>query len=241
MGNVSTFELMLSLGFRTGKDRSDVCSFDFGNFELSACSGLNAYAQPTVLLMDILPSHGCALNYELPETMDSLEQGMAWIAHYLDKKFLGKFEPAYPVDWLDEGRLNQHLLPWEIERAAYKARPCCRVGREWAKVGLRTLAKVLSNTPSMERVVFSFDGEILQIRAGRELMAMPGKGTPWPEKYAIRAYKIGGHILRRLARDPVEFSVWKDALTIGSYRYDGITPVAERGNPQLSLFDPAGE
>src|SRR5215471_20807474 len=68
---------------------------------------------------------------EMPREVESPEQAIAFVTWCLDNNADdGKFQPAFPVWWLEVGRKNQALLPWvrdliasKKQQIAYGARP----------------------------------------------------------------------------------------------------------------------
>ena len=115
---------------------------------------------------------------EMPEEVESPEQGVAWITWCLDEHAPGRlFVPAWDVPWLAIGRQYKHLLPWERQRAAYAARPQCSVRRDFAAWGLRYLAQLLAEADEDTLVTFSFDGEVLLITRWRETHGDAGAGN----------------------------------------------------------------
>ncbi|MGD0226228.1 MAG: hypothetical protein ABSF71_28175 [Terriglobia bacterium] len=132
---VSTWELLRGLGFANDPTlASDVLpglSFDFGNFRLRAISGTNRHFVNVVLLSGGMVTERsiCEVECEIPPEVESVEQGMAWIAWCLDDAAGGRFEPLAAPQWLKEGRQYLHLLPRKRRMAAYAARPQCVVQR----------------------------------------------------------------------------------------------------------------
>ncbi len=238
--SVPTWSLLQEIGF--GPDNgvvSDVrpgLSFDFGNLKLSASCVLSRCFREVVLLTGKLLTDrtGCLICDEMPRVLESRELGLAWLAYCLDKAAGGRFEPANETEWVAQGRLHRHLLPWEQESAEYAARPCCYVQRPWARVALKTLAEHLATTERNSAVVLEFDGEVLKIRCAEEIIAMPASGKQWPHRFSIAARSLG-HLPKRLMRDPVEFSVSKTTLTISRRHFALVaTPNAPTTTPELS-------
>lgn len=118
--------------------------FDFGNFKLAAHAFMNMRFQPVVSFSGVLstPRSLAEVCFELPRMLASRELCAVFLAYYLDNAAAdGVFHPARDFGWLLEGRNHRHLLPWEVERAAYKARAHCTVQRDWLRLVLKTLAE----------------------------------------------------------------------------------------------------
>lgn len=224
------WDILKSLGFKEDpnviSDSKPGLSFNFGNFKLSAGHLLNMSFQDVVLLSGIMstPRTIAEVDCQMPQEVESWEQGVAWVTWCLDNQGRRIFKPEIPVPWLEEGRKYRHLLPWERQRAAYADRAYCTVQREWARVGLRDLAEQMANSDDMDTVTIEFDGEVLKIRCNDMLIAMPANGNSWPPKYAIKVRQLR-HLPKRLMHNLVGFSIWEDALTINNYRYPGVVSI----------------
>lgn len=236
---VATWDLLRTLGFTEGdtviSDLRPSLSFDFGKFKLSASSCTSPRFVPVVLLtgaMVTADSFG-EVQCELPPEVESVEQGMAWLAWCLDAAAGGRFAPRAAPAWLREGRLRLHLLPWNRESAAYDenvacdaydARPRCAVRRDWARVALRTLGGLLTMVDDEAPVIFRFDGTVLTIRCAGKLTAMPAEGLAWTQPYSIRAGALR-MLPKRLMSDSVHISIRNSVLTIGNQCYKPVVAI----------------
>jgi hypothetical protein len=237
---LATVDVLLALGFEPVSDPLPRLSSDFGNCQLRAGEVTNLYGK-VVMFGGVLatPRTIAEVDFTIPTRVASREQCVAMIAYYLDRSAHGKiFKPTNPVCWLDEGRLNKDLLPWEVERAKrvleeapYRARPRCLVLREWARLAFRTLRFYLDpESPDAVGdeipVVFLFKNSILTIRCNSELVAMAGRGEDWPQKFAV-----GAEHLRQPPKPfrggIVEVSFWDGELRINDQFY----PVIEDALP----------
>lgn len=227
---IPTWELLLYLGFVS--DQSLISGipggliFDFGNFRLAANQLINMRCQSVVLLDVVMTSSRSITEVacEMPLEVESWEQGVAWVTWCLDNHSGGEFRPAHPVAWLNTGRQNRHLLPWEQQMAAYKSRPHCIVQRDWARVALRNLAEQLTTADDSAEITIQFDGEILTIRHTGKLIAMSALGNPWAHQYAIHAGALR-RLPKRLMREMVGISIWETALIIDSYSFSGVVEI----------------
>ncbi len=212
---VSTWNVLRAIGF-TEIDGCRLC-FDFGNFQLEAVQGITLLAVPVVQISGVLSSDRiiAMVSHDLPSELESYEQGLAFLTYYLRRHV--RHLSRVP-DWLHEGTHYQHLLPWERERAAYRARPHCLVQREWLRVALKTLAKRLATVSDDAAVTFQFDGGVLTIRCAGKPIAMAGEGDPWPRSYAVEAGSIR-KLPTRLMQENVEISIWERSLVVGNRRY----------------------
>ena len=226
---LQTWEVLKELGFQADPTvvYSDIrpgLSFDFGNFKLSASAVMGRRFQDVVLFTGVLSTQRSLseVQFEMPRRIESREKCAAWLAWTLDKHAVDHvFQPRMAVDWLALGRANQRLLPWYFDQDAYEARPRCSVDKELARPLLKNLAKIAEQLPPMEKVWFSFDGEVLKIRAGKELLALAANGKPWSNRYGLSAAQMSKPI-RRLPGEIVWFESWEDYFTIAGCRYQGV-------------------
>lgn len=186
--------------------------FDFGDFRLEATEVMGKYFRPVFMFTGLhaTPRTIGSICFEMPLMVESFEQGAAWIADALSRR---RYAPAPFPDWYAIGLENRSLLPWERERAAYGQRPQCSVTREWFRTAARMMREHAVVAEDAEVAYFSFDGEVLKIRAGNMLMAMPGTGIAWPHTIGVRAKGLKGLPLR-FTTDPVHVSVWQGRLSI---------------------------
>jgi hypothetical protein len=225
---VSTRDVLLDLGF--AEDNSEQMrgfSCSFGSFKLWALPCTNRWFADVVLLTAVIrPAPDCLTDFqdEMPAELESAEQVKAWLADRLDdaagEVFRQRTEPA----WLVEGRANKHLLPWvrqrlqcEREQAEYGRRPHCYVSRDWLKLALKKLSKLVPENES-QAVSLAYDQGVLRLTLGDRLIsAVPADGSVWPEGYEVGA--AGFHRVPRFRRDPVDVSVWRGRLFIGGTDY----------------------
>ncbi len=222
---IETWDTLQQLGFRPDSGViSDVMpglSMDFGNFKLSASAVMSKWFRPVVLFTGWLrsPRSLADVHFELPRRVASREQLVALIAFFLDNTVgSGGFRPAIAVDWIGEGRANHGLLPWEESIAVYNARPRCDVSREWLRLGLKKLSSILNAANPGDKVTFKFDGSVLVIRCGSEVVPLAAKGNPWPCEYSIPVKDIG-YLPKRVVREQTEISFHAGNLQIGRVRY----------------------
>jgi hypothetical protein len=224
---ISTMDALLSLGFQHDpmviSDECPGLSFDFGNLVLRASRCLNLRCVEVVLFTGVLSSPGSLADvfFEMPRKVKSLKQCVAWIVWNLDQYADHRtYKPTRHVDWIEEGRENQKLLPWVKSMAEFNSRPQCIVQRDWFRLALRSLGEHLSSSPENADVVFSFDGSVLSIRCNKKVLALPGEGLPWAVRFKVEARTLR-HLPKRLARDHIGVSIWESRLTLGNHSYAG--------------------
>jgi hypothetical protein len=198
---VDTWECLDELGFfptALGKD------YDFGNMQVSAsCDPLfgvhllgHCGDQRTLSLVE----------YRLPSTVESTKHCAALIAYALRH-----FQPTRSTPWLEMGLADQHLLPWERERAAYNARPLYWAERDWWRTALKVL-RALPPESLQGNALFRFDGRAASIALGDTYITFPGTGKLWPHSYAVSASEFVGGLPRRLYGDLIQTDVHQDTL-----------------------------
>lgn len=224
---IITWDLLQSLGFCDKGDYFGVTpalSLDFGNFKLLAGRSVSKGFAEVVAFSGALkiPRTIGEVFFEMPLQVKSREQGVAWIVWNLDQASNGKiFHPTRNIDWVAEGRQHRYLLPWEVDMAAYNARPHCDVQRDWMRLALKNLAKLLVNTDDASAVEFSFDGSVLMIRCLGQVVAISAFGKAWTTEFMIPAGKLR-YLPKRLMQDSVQVSIYKGRLEIGSSSFDGV-------------------
>lgn len=227
---MATCDVLIRCGFQPDSalisDLSPALSFDFGNFKLEVIHALNLQFVKTFQFGGTLSTHRVIrmVEFEMPEYVESFEQGVAWIAWNLDNG--RKFDAKQSPDWLDIGRQNIHLLPWKREFAAWKARPKCTVARDWMRLVLKAIAELLNKGTAESQFTLSFDGNVLRISLGGEVIATSASGLAWTCAYSVPASSMK-RLPRRLSSKQVEISIWKSELQIANRRYEGIVPVAK--------------
>lgn len=244
MSRISTYELLASLGFvkdeRVISDPPGGLSFDFGNILLTASFLQSITEGPQVVLNGLITTKRTVTEvlYHLPHEIDSREMGIALIVYCLDSHTEGGvFLSKRPVEWLEIGRTNKHLLPWERERVAYEARPHCLVRRDYARVMLRHFRGILESVAGESVVTFGFDGEVFSAWIAGERLAVPANGEPWSERFTIASSHLR-RLPKRLMHEEIVFDVWNESLGIGSWRYRGVNESREL---QIEMAEKASE
>lgn len=93
---------------------------------------------------------------------------------------------------------------------------------------MNALSEHIQNAADDASVVFSFDGEVLKIRCGAEVIAISGRGAPWDCRYSLQAGQLR-ELPKRLMRRQVGFSVWKGKFTISNWTYQGVKEESNGG------------
>lgn len=195
-------------------------AYDFGNLRLSAIECMGKYFRRVFRLtgLETGPRSIGIIEFDMPCTVESFEQGVALIAHSVGMDF----EPARPTPWLSHGREWQSFLPWEkarkLQEQAYAAAPKCSVARDWFRVARPRLYAMAKGVAEDDCVWLTFDGEILRFAARNHTVIVPATGEAWPDRYAIEAAELD-FIPKRIATDPVRVIVWEDALAIDRRRW----------------------
>jgi hypothetical protein len=233
---IATWDVLRSLGFT--EDRSLISDppgglkKDFGNLKMSAIHCVTLRFQPVVMLSGVMttPRTITQVECETPQELESKELGVPWVTWCLDDHAGGEFRPAIPTTWLAEGRQHRHLLPWERKRAAYASGPHCVAERDWGRLALRSLAEQLAKEADDAPIVFWFDGEVLTIRCGGRVIALPASGVRWPSGFSLPA-RLLHRLPKRITNGRLMFQVRDDLLVIGNKCYRGVVKVAMEKAP----------
>jgi hypothetical protein len=239
---ISTWEVLQELGFQPDPNvYSDVrpgLSFDFGNFVLTASCVMNLRFAAVVLFGGCLvsPRSISEVAFEMPRRIACRDICAAWIVWHLDGHAGGMFVPAREVPWVIEGRLCKRLLPWVIQREElrreherYLARPSCSVQREWIKLGLRSLAKILEDQPDQGEVRIEFDGRVLRFVCAGNIIPMSASGPAWSVNHVLPVASL--RILpKRLMCESVDVSIWEERLIIDRHGFAGVHAIPREGN-----------
>lgn len=188
----STWHILRDFGFmpdsRVVSDPPGGLSYRFLDFDIqaSACTSLIG---PVVLLSGVYAARGklAEIEIELPRELEDEGYVAAYLSYRLDRLLGAGFEQAQRVPWLELGRRNHDLLPWEVARVSHELRPHCIVDRDWLRLALRDLRDCLATMAPDETVRFEFDGEVFRIRAGSRLIVTPANGNAWPSAELVRA------------------------------------------------------
>jgi hypothetical protein len=197
-------------------DQPPAYFYDFGNLLLSAAQfTISRSFRPAFLIGGVVRDARSLrqIDFEIPLSVDSLEQGVALIAHAVGKDF----EPLLPSPWLSDGRQWQDHLPWLRDRAKYEARPKCRVERDWFRLARRKLCAIAEQCSGSELAWLAFDGEAVRFTIGEVVMIVPASGKAWPARYAIGANEL--RLLPKRLTDPVLIDIWDTTLGIGARRW----------------------
>lgn len=235
---IATWEALQEFGFKPDagviSDGVPGLSFDFGNFQLSASAVMGKTFQPVVLFTGVLatPRTVAEVCFEIPRGV-SRDLAAAWITWNLDRVATGgKFNPEREVNWLDLGRQNKHLLPWEIARvekaerdAAYAARPHCTVNRSVLKLALNTLEESFSQADISESVIVAFDGRVLSFLCSGIETVVSATGNSWPARYGVPMKLMREELPKRLMKPAVEVGIWKSMLEIDRSRCPGVKEI----------------
>ena len=225
--SIAVWDVLKEFGFAPNSSViSDVMpglSFDFGNFKLSASAVMGTMFRPVVLFTGVMATSRTLAEvcFELPRMVASREQLAAFLVYYLDKAADGDvFQPARNVDWLTMGRQHCHLLPWEVDMAAYHARPHCSVQRDWLRLALKSLAEVVAKADDVAEVELGFDGSVLTLKCSGQVVPMAANGKAWATQFVIPAGKLR-RLPKRLMQHEPEVSVRDGRLHIGRNCFDG--------------------
>ena len=197
--------------------------FNRSNLELTAGEMTNRYLQPGVHFYGLWRTSRTLkmIDFEIPLKVESREQVVAWIVYGIGIDYT----PPSTIDWFDQGKLWQDQLPWkkyyrelharsEENRRLRALRPHCFLSRKWMRVLLNHMAVAAASNPQAVEVQVHFNGRMLTLEVGDEMIGAPASGTgAWSCKYAV-AITADDVLPSRLLTDPVEVGIWHGAFEI---------------------------
>lgn len=226
--NLATWDFLKIIGFKD--DSSVFCdddvglSIDFGNFKLSATKQLNVHLVKVIQMHGIMTTSRTIsdVNFELHFYVESAQQLKALIVWNLDKYANSrKFIPINSAPWIEEGRANFDLLPWERQRLKYESRPRCRVDREWLKLAFNHLRNHTKENLIFNEISIDFDGKVLSFEVDDFFIPVTASGKPWDVKFKLPIDSIS-HLPKRIMHESVEISVIDNRLNIENRSFNGV-------------------
>ena len=216
MNAVSFVSLLESLGFEERPGGAYV--WNFGNMELSLVECVSLRMVPGLLASGVYATERTVtvIDQFLPQTVVSYEEGLALLAYVCrDTK------PQIIPDWLRNGQEGQDQLPWRRESAETAQRPKCVIELDWFKLMLRDLSAKLK-AEGNAILQFRFDGKILQISDGSNVVACPANGAAWDKDYHLPASSLAN--LPKRFRAEFSIEVWQGMLCIANRRFHLVDP-----------------
>ena len=239
---VETWDALQQLGFLPA-DAFFGCpcmSYDFGSFKLRATRTITLEMLEVVSFDGLVstPFTISGIEFDMPLRVESNEQCAAWIAWHLNRN-LPRREPIISEsrsELLVFGLKHQETLPWERARVIrereaeeYRRRPACIVDRAMLKLGLRTLAKYIEQATDSDWLDICFDGQALMLQINGKRIILQAEGSPWESHFVLPAGKLR-EMPKRLLRDAVDVSIWREQLQIDRSRYDGVVEHRREAN-----------
>ena len=224
---VAVSEVLPSLGFVTDlngySENPPAFKFCRGNLELTAGEMTNIHLRSGMHFFGHWQTARSLkiIAFEMPLKVASYEQVIAWIAHGIGVDYV----PPSEIDWFEEGKRSQGTLPWQqhyrelrersLDTARLRAlRPHCFVARKWARILLNHMEASKRDHPRPLQVRVHFNGRMLTLEAGDEVIGAPAQGKePWAEPFSV-ALTADQVLPKRLLTDPVEIGIWEGALEI---------------------------
>lgn len=85
-------------------------------------------------------------------------------------------------------------------------------------MALKALGEQLTTVDDEAPVTFGYDGNVLTISCAGKVNPMPAEGSPWTQRYSVRAGALRS-LPERLISYRIEVSIWEAVLTIGNRCY----------------------
>lgn len=229
-GRVQTVDVLRKLGFVAAPDPRTALPGELrkplGSHTLTALPCIGRRFAPVVLVSGVIGDRRSIteVDFELPQEVESVELGMAWVAWHLDQQLGPGHSSLLEEPWLDLGRASIGELPWVREMAAYRARPMCRIPKDLAKPAFRRLQEHLAEVAEGAHARLRFDGEAFSIRVAEHLTIVPADGTAWELEYNVPAVSLR-ELPKRLPNRRVVVCIWDGALRIENRAYPGVEPL----------------
>lgn len=223
----ATWDVLLTLGFQPdpsviSEGRAGL-SKDVGGWKLTAGLMSNLQLKPVVVFGGVVMTarSACRIEFEMPTTVESMEQCAAWIAWHLMEQLPKNDRVISPkkAAFVVLGLAHQSTLPWVQDLNAYKARPTCTVGRAWLRQAFRQLSVDAADAEPDSACLIAFDGNVLTFCTSVGLVPVPGRGEKWPCRYSLAIANLS-RLPARLKGEHVQISVWKNRLHIGNRVYE---------------------
>lgn len=224
MSHLCTWSALKLLGFKEDpnvmSDDPGGLSYCFKGCKLSASVCVNRHFREIILFTGVYDGKRVLTEvcFEMPREVESYEQAAAWLSWSLEKQLDIDLESTSSLSWLEIGRLNYGLLPWERERMKDELRPQCFVDRDWMRIVLKRLRLYLSIVTPMENVYFGFDGTMLKIEISRERIEVPGTGKAWPFRVFVTARDLE-FLPKRLLKPTTYVSCGECGLILENRRF----------------------
>lgn len=235
---VSVRDVLPTLGFTqdwaatTDQPPGFVFKRDILELHAAQCTGF--HLRPQILFSGMAVTDRTLQGFEfaLPLAVESKEQAVAMIAYYIGSDFV----PSAPIDWLDQGRLWKHLLPWEKHwrelrqrddeyEQQRRARPHCLVARDWMRMLRKQLRVAVNSAGEHDEFFVEFDGHMLKITLLDTAIGAPARGPASWNCYRGRIASLAG-LPTRFLTDPVEIGIWNGRLEIEQTHF-AVTPAAQ--------------
>lgn len=228
---VAVRDVLYALGFiedwNAMTEQSPAFTFNVGNLAISASEVTNISMRREFFFGGVWSrdrSQG-SIKFSIPVMVESVEQAMAWIVCGIGKDFV----PSRAIEWLDTGKRNHHLLPWEQalqrqrdsakqQRQLRLSRPHCLVAREWMRLVNKHLRAAAEASRECDSVVVEFDGQLLKFSLLGGVIGVPASGpAAWAVSYRIQTH-LFAELPSRLMNDPIEIGIWEGHLEVDRAR-----------------------
>jgi hypothetical protein len=216
---METIEALKQLGF-VQTANSEMLTYHFGNFTLSAIQTINRHFVEIILVSGVFSNHRMIseVRIEMPLQIESNAQAAAFIAWGINEQIGRNFTPQNLTQWLEEGKNNFDLLPWTKEQKIYNERPKCLVKREWLKLALRDLNLILPELDETDSFFITFQKGVFSIQSVLKTIVFPAVGNDWTNEYQITVSNFN-RFPKRLNQAEIEISVWNNKISLANWSY----------------------
>lgn len=220
-----TWDLLPSLGFieSAASFEGTGRALELGPFRLSADCRRNRYLKEVIIFEGAFSTSRtfAFVNFEFPLEMTSLDLCIALLVYYLTKQVGPELQGLEKPDWFEAGKAMSHLLPWEVEKKAYEARPHCYVSRDRIKLLISDLGPLIQTCPDNTLVELHFDGEVLTVGLNQRRLVVNAAGLPWNSSYVIPVLRLR-HLPKRIMSEQVEVGIHNGMLRLDRCVFSGL-------------------
>lgn len=209
---ISLLDVLYKIGFQEGENG---LQYDFGNCQLEAIESMNLQFMTGICFFGNYKTDREIGSYDfiIPSYVESFEQGLALLAHYLSRGDLVK-----TPDWLAWGLTLKEHLPWEQKKKAFRENPRAVIDHEWVRLMLKKLREQVDRSSDEDITTFAFNGNILHVTCNGMNYAIHGSGKEWHSVATLRTKSLIG-LPKQVPRTDIEIFTWEGELYLCNRRF----------------------
>lgn len=171
-------------GLREPAPGTDAVVYPFSNFDLFCTRTMNRFFRMAVRVHGVINTgiEVTEIDSEIPGHLESPLEAAAWVSYAL-KSYKRELGPL--PDWFVTREENWELIPFVAEQRTYRARPHCRIDRDYARPLRRKLQEDISWLEGEAEATCSFDGRVLSINFDGRVYEVVARGDRWPSSFRV--------------------------------------------------------